>query len=294
MATDIRVLPMGDIEAEKQKMETMSYRFVKIDKNHTRTYITNKCFKCGGRGRINYFYHVDGGICFQCGGSGVAGENTVKIYTPEYFRKLESRRLEREKAKAPAENKAFFQKLGFSDSGKAWVILGETFSQKEEIKAAGGRFDAVYGWHFSQPVEGWEVLEITAAEAFSQNESGRYCQDLEKDSRIKEAIKAANNKIAAATSRSQHIGQIGDKLEILLKLTKVCSFESQWGLTYIYNFTDDSENVFIWKTTKELPEVTEGDKMVITGSLKAHSEYKGICQNVLTRCKIKEVKNEEN
>lgn len=31
---------------------------------------TGTCPKCGGRGRIDAFAHIESGVCFACGGAG--------------------------------------------------------------------------------------------------------------------------------------------------------------------------------------------------------------------------------
>ena len=30
--------------------------------------ISCQCWKCGGKGKIAYFGHIDNGVCFTCGG----------------------------------------------------------------------------------------------------------------------------------------------------------------------------------------------------------------------------------
>ena len=41
-----------------------------METTQTTTTETMNCFKCGGRGRIVGFSHIDSGKCFQCGGAG--------------------------------------------------------------------------------------------------------------------------------------------------------------------------------------------------------------------------------
>ena len=51
----------------------------------------------------------------------------------------------------------------------------------------------------------------------------------------------------------------------------------------MYKFTDNDGNVFIWIT----PCGVETDKtMKLTGTVKEHSEFNGVKQTVLTRCKV--------
>lgn len=54
---------------------------------------------------------------------------------------------------------------------------------------------------------------------------------------------------------------------------------------YIYTFTDESGNVFIWKTTAIIWEKT-GSKIKLKGTIKAHGEFRNIKQTELMRCKI--------
>ena len=84
---------------------------------------------------------------------------------------------------------------------------------------------------------------------------------------------------------SEHVGQVGSRINF-----NVASFEcksswcSQFGVTYLYKFTDENENVFIWYESKP---VDDEDRVVaITGTVKEHSEYNGLKQTVLTRCKV--------
>ena len=67
------------------------------------------------------------------------------------------------------------------------------------------------------------------------------------------------------------------------------SYETEWGsTTCVYKMTDGQGHIFIWKTSKYLPhEETHGALM--TGTVKAHSEYSGEKQTDLTRCKVKAV-----
>lgn len=50
-------------------------------------------------------------------------------------------------------------------------------------------------------------------------------------------------------------------------------------------FEDAQGHQFLWKTGSYI-EAQEGDKVTLKGTIKAHSEYKGIKQTELTRCKV--------
>lgn len=66
------------------------------------------------------------------------------------------------------------------------------------------------------------------------------------------------------------------------EIKAVTSWFTQFGITYIYKILDTEGNVYIWKTTKSV----ENNIKKITGTVKELSEYNGIKQTVLTRCKL--------
>lgn len=74
-----------------------------------------------------------------------------------------------------------------------------------------------------------------------------------------------------------------------LSLNRRSFFDTQWGSTALYAFTDSEGHHFIWKTASwpdSMTKVNEGDSIVLKGTIKEHNEYKGCKQTVLTRCKI--------
>ena len=83
---------------------------------------------------------------------------------------------------------------------------------------------------------------------------------------------------------SEHVGEIGDKLEVKCSTFKtVYSFDTQFGTSWIYRFTDSNNNVYTWTTST----CVEDDKVVsIKGTVKKHDEYRGVKQTVLTRCRV--------
>ena len=85
-------------------------------------------------------------------------------------------------------------------------------------------------------------------------------------------------------SRSEHVGEVGKRITVkTVEARCVTSWEGIYGWTYVYKFVDDAGNVFTWKTGKGL----DTDKpMTITGTVKDHTEYRGVKQTELTRCKV--------
>lgn len=107
-----------------------------------------------------------------------------------------------------------------------------------------------------------------------------------------------------------HVGEVGKKItsEVVYKrFIKVYNpFCSPYNYTdtFIYFFEDENGNVLTWKTNAllSLDEVDQngtckpiavnvGAKLILTGTVKAHTDYKGVDQTNLSRCKYKLVEN---
>lgn len=109
-----------------------------------------------------------------------------------------------------------------------------------------------------------------------------YNRELEYQARkaAEEAKRAAE---AAKGMDSVWVGNVKDRITVLVESFKcVTSWETEYGTTRIYKITDNTGNVFTWKTGTFLE---EGIK-TITGTIKAHNEFRGVKQTELTRCRV--------
>lgn len=99
--------------------------------------------------------------------------------------------------------------------------------------------------------------------------------------RAKEAERAAR---AEAGAKSKYIGNVGERITFrAANAVLVTSWETQYGWTYLYKFSDDSGNILIWYASRTV-DIADGAK--ITGTIKAHNERDGAKQTVITRCKV--------
>lgn len=118
----------------------------------------------------------------------------------------------------------------------------------------------------------------------------------EREAREKAEKEAREAEIRAQKAISQHVGQIGDRIEVKGTYVRSGSWEqrsfSGWGVdtVYCHTFKDSDGNVFTWKTQKNLG-LEYGEPVIIRGTIKNHSEYKDEKQTELTRCKIQALKN---
>lgn len=87
----------------------------------------------------------------------------------------------------------------------------------------------------------------------------------------------------AVEANSQHVGVVGSKVSFKANtLVCVTGWETEYGYMHVYKMIDENGNVYTWKTTKSLPDTTDG--LLVTGTVKAHNEFRGIKQTELTRC----------
>lgn len=96
---------------------------------------------------------------------------------------------------------------------------------------------------------------------------------------------AKRKAIFDAESGSEYVGEVKDRITIKVRSVKcVTSWETDYGITRIYKIIGEDGNVYTWKTGKFIGE--EVSNMLITGTVKAHTEFRGIKQTELTRCRV--------
>lgn len=108
----------------------------------------------------------------------------------------------------------------------------------------------------------------------------RHIKDIEYQEK-KKAERAADPRM-----NSQHVGNKGDRIEFACKTFEyVRAFDSDYGMSYLYKFTDENDNVFSWFSSNyiDLDEVTV---KTIKGTVKGHSEFNGMKETQMTRCKV--------
>jgi len=289
-------------EAEKKTFQ--DGKLIKTDKNGTRTYESNRCPKCSGSG--DYPSMLDDGICWKCSGSGYYW-HTWKEYTPEYRAILDARaaaRREKQRLDGQAE---WLEKFGFTPDGECWIILGNTYSIKDALKANGCKFNPVLGWYSREEMPGYPCEKFCLFDFIEVAE--RDCYHTRAVVKAVEAIKNPPKNEATPANVSSWQGEVKQRRDWTLKLMRSVDFDvpsfSGFGMDSmtIYIMQDEAGNIFTWKTSgcmmwkkmegTELAFAHEGDTVTLAGTVKAHEDYKGTKQTALTRCTVKEIKRDE-
>lgn len=255
--------------------------YVRTDKNGTKYFHDYTCPRCGGAGGSDK-WQFTGWTCYECGGSGRGVKpQVIKEYTPEYRAKLDAataKRHEKRVAKARQDNVAkqgeWKQEQGFVDDRIHVSTVKDTYSIKSQAKAAGGKY-RWFGWIFSEPHEEFDTIELTADECLKENGWGNLDW---RDDMI--AIIEAKH----PPKVSDHVGQVGDKVELDVTYIRTGNYSTKFGTTYVHTFEDGDGNEFVWKTSSfgDFP----AGKNHIKATIKDHDEYKGVKQTILTRCKF--------
>lgn len=88
----------------------------------------------------------------------------------------------------------------------------------------------------------------------------------------------------APVYKSEQFAPTGERVEIAVKVIAENTFETVYGFTTLYTFSN-GEYQFKWFSSRELA-IEIGDEIKIKGTIKGSDEYKGTFSTVLTRCKV--------
>lgn len=256
--------------------------------------VRNKCSKCGGTGviasRVENGKIVpisrDAGVCYTCEGTGYETK-LVRLYTSREHaameRANEKRKQEKEKkrvAEAVASKQTWIENHGFSEEG-TYILQSDTYSIKDELKAARWKYDTVLGWHKANPA-GYEdraifvpINEVIYFTAWGKGEykegAEKYIADLlHKDEEVENNFVYVEKDTFSGFTAT---------------LVKKTSYMGRFGLSYVYTFHTD-DYCLVWFTNKEIS-LVEGEQVTISGRVKDRKEYKGIKQTIVNYCKLK-------
>lgn len=268
---------------------------IKVDEDARKALVSETCWKCGGSGMYAWF-----GTCFACNGTG-HNQKWVKIYTEDEYNKYVTSQERARVRKAEAEEKRKQDLIDNSEANKkamlasfeydvedptVYIVVGDnTYEIKDELKAAGARFDYALGWYFKKETEvpeGYILVPIKFDKLFNWLP---LIQKFEVKEDAKETVRLAVNEVMPE-SPSEYIGEIKERIrDLKVTLIGARTIDSYYGTTNIYTFKS-GDNVIIWMTTS-CQDIEVGDEVLLTGTVKSHDEYKGVKQTKMTRCIIK-------
>ena len=204
----------------------------------------------------------------------------------------EKREVAREqKMKAEYANKRvkWLEENGFNENLTTFVYFpADSFEVKDSLKDAGFKFNRSLLWHIANIPKGYEdkVVEITLdkvaeigawGEGFYRPNARTFVNDILKNCRPIEE------------STSEWLFEEKERFyDYAVVLKSVRGMETRFGWTTLIKFEDANGNILQWWTAVDI-KAEVGDQVLLTGTVKAHDEYKGVKSTTVTRCKIKAV-----
>lgn len=264
--------------------------------------VKGTCPRCGGSGHYSY-NTMDGTRCYGCGGSGSVTMK-VRAYTEKEYTRMQAAN-ERARAKREAEKEAKIRdleenaaaykhevalKLGFGENEKAYLVYGDdTFAIKDKLKEMGARFDPTLKWYLPARVElpeGYNLCEMSFDELYDYNPKNKWAT-FKEDAKI--VILRRMAELKGPSTSKFYPGAEKERLRnITAKVSAIHGFEGVYGYTNVYTFTSE-DYVFIWMTSKCDLNLTIGETVILTGTIKKFDEYMGVKQTHLTRCVIQKI-----
>ena len=202
---------------------------------------------------------------------------SVRVYSPKEYAKF----YPEVKIIQPAKSKR--DTLGFGEAGYIWIFKGNTFQNIDWFRASPCRYTRVWGWYLPSDIEMPSPLPVDISPIKLLWEQVSTNNQLNKEEEIEEFV----NTLIYDESPSEFIGEIGNRIDVELTCDKAMPIMSNYGTNYFHTFHDKDGNVYVWSTTAKLLEVNSIYR--VRGTIKQHSVYKNVKQNILTRCKCEEI-----
>lgn len=195
-------------------------------------------------------------------------------------------------AAATIRENGFVKKTGYEGDGpRPTALLVESFlcdvrnpkrfiptiTDADEAKAEAVR-DWLVNHEGTQSDYLQKLIDLAAASVVSIRNIGILA------SAIASYDREVERKTQALASPSSHVGTVGKRETFVVSLTgcKVLP-DYGYGCSNLYSFKDEHGNVLKWKTQGNF---NRSDTFKITGSVKKHSEWNGVKETELTRCKM--------
>ena len=174
---------------------------------------------------------------------------------------------------------------GFNSEGETFILVGNTYSIKNELKEKGWKFNRILKWHGGSPLNEYPQFPIITikfeqiAEWDEQKGNLIYREDAE-------ALINRAYQQAFPPATTNFLGEVGERLrDIKVTYISCYGYDTRFGYSQSFRFETEDGDIIRWVTgTPQKLEV--GDKIYLTGTVKEHKTYNGENITVLTRCKI--------
>jgi hypothetical protein len=243
----------------------------------------DRCARCGGAGASDKWIFT-GRVCFDCHGTGKGNVRTENVYTAEKLAKLNAAQAVRDVRKAEkAQAKAAAAKA------EADAVRQSYYDAHRDVLEP---LEAFVKPHLDVPVTSKSpVFLVEMWRTFERN--GKLSEKQLEATRKSLAREMA---WAAAKAGSQHVGEIGKRIEMTLTVERVIHLDNDGGgYAYhairfapptIYLCRDEQGNRIVYKGTGDFP--AKGETAKVKATINEHNERDGEKQTLISRPKVLE------
>ena len=130
----------------------------------------------------------------------------------------------------------------------------------------------------------YNLLVVTSEETVEKKHFGILCSLISSYQRQQERQLEAERE-AVQSIASEHFGEVKTRGRWKATLIGVRSFDSEFGLKFMYRFLVNNSDIAVWWTINDF-DIDLKESIVIVGSVKGHEVYKGVKQTQLSRCDL--------
>ena len=178
----------------------------------------------------------------------------------------------------PKRTKSQKEILGFTE-GYVTIFKGDTYANLEWFQRSIARYCKLWGWYIIST----ETIPIDLPAGLEPIRLDWSRVGTDEDVLMSEQqVVAAVNELIYDAGTSEYQGEVGERLNLNVKIIRAYDGENYYGRYTVHVFEDENGNEYRWTTnSKSWP---EGAIKKIRGTVKEHKVIKNVKTTILTRC----------
>lgn len=228
---------------------------------------------------------------FLCDPYTVNGKQYIRVRNPKtgterqvrWYNEIEYKKAYPETiAPTGPENNPYYKPqkdvLGFN-KGYITIFKGDTAKHIDWFRLSIARYARNWGWYIVSTDEipadlPKDLIPVRLPWDAVGQENGKL--------KPEHLVKAAADALLYDAGVSEYQGEIGQRIERTLTVTKAIQLDSDFGHSVMHIMEDADGNIYVWTTASK--SWVDGSIHKIRGTIKDHRIYKATKQTILTRC----------
>lgn len=254
--------------------------------------ILEPCGKCASEpnpGTLRHFGFTHAGVCYACTGRGYSkSHGSIEDATKVFARRAKAQAKADAKRAAKADAFIANREAKYTEWAQANPVVAEALAVRyaaahaaPEGASAQGRENAYYAHldSLSRDERTLTDLALDAKDTYGGLTDGQTSMVTDILARIDaQAVKAQG---------SHHLGEIGSKITVTGTVVFEKVIEGYYGSKMLVKIEDGTGGTAVMFSTAAWAWAAEkGDAITVTGAVKAHEDYAGVAQTVLSSPKV--------